>query len=508
MSATPTKLAKGSALRTINFIAQVFVAFFMMPFVVYALGDRMYGFWTLVGTFIGYYGLLDFGLSAAVNRYIAGAVGSGSKDECNRIFNTAFILFLGLGVVVLLITVLLAVLTPSLTNNPEDAALFWRIILILGISIAIAFPLKAFGGLLEAQLRFDIISIIQLLSLLLRTALVIIVLMLGYQLLALALVTFLSTIPERILIIYFARKNLPYIRFNLKYWCRSTAKTFFSYSVTAFIARVADILRFHLDVMVITAFIGLSAVTHYRVASLMIHYFQNFLFSAVGIMQPVFSRLHGAGDYEAIKTTFFFASNIAIYAATFIGFGFLMWGKPFIEIWMGPEYLDVYPVLVLLVLGTTFALWQTISINLLFGISKHKIIAVLNTIEGVANLLLSILLVRYYGLIGVALGTFIPMALLKLIVQPVYVSRALSVPYYKYIGGVGKTIAISFFALIIPLLLSLRFVAPNYSILFVLALVSMFSYLLIIWLFGFSQHEKKILHRAIFSKLSLKRTAA
>jgi O-antigen/teichoic acid export membrane protein len=185
-----------------------------------------------------------------------------------------------------------------------------------------------------------------------------------------------------------------------------------------------------------------------------------------------------------------------------------MWGKPFIEVWMGTEYLDAYPVLAILVLGVTFALWQTISINLLFGISKHKIIAVLNTIEGVANLLLSILLARYYGLIGVALGTFIPMALLKLIVQPIYVSRALSVPYFEYLGKTGKTLIISFSALIIPVLLSLRFMAPNYRILFVLGLVSMFSYLLVIWLFGFSQHQKKILHRAVFSKLSLKRTVA
>ncbi|KKL06400.1 hypothetical protein LCGC14_2596400, partial [marine sediment metagenome] len=361
MSTTTTKLVKGSALRTINLIAKVLVAFFMMPFVVYSLGDRMYGFWTLIGTFIGYYGLLDFGLSTAVNRYIAGAIGSGSEDECNRIFNTAFILFIGLGIIVLFVTVFLVVLTPFLPSNQEDAALFAKIILILGINMAVSFPLKVFSGILEAQLRFDILSTVQLISLFLRTAFVILVLMLGYKVLALAWVSFLSRIPERVLITYLARKNLPYIRFNLKYWRRSTARTFLSYGVFVFIAKVMDILRFHLDAFVIAAFISLSAVTHYRIASLIIQYFYRFVFSTVGIMQPLFSRLHGAGDYEAIKTTFFFASNISIYVASFIGFGLVMWGKPFIEIWMGPVYLDAYPVLVILVLGVTIALWQAIS---------------------------------------------------------------------------------------------------------------------------------------------------
>jgi O-antigen/teichoic acid export membrane protein len=37
---------------------------------VHNLGDRMYGLWALAGAFIGCYGLLDLGLSSAVQRHI------------------------------------------------------------------------------------------------------------------------------------------------------------------------------------------------------------------------------------------------------------------------------------------------------------------------------------------------------------------------------------------------------------------------------------------------------
>src|SRR2546426_9169908 len=46
-------------------------------------------------------------------------------------------------------------------------------------------------------------------------------------------------------------------------------------------------------------------------------------------------------------------------------------------------------------------------------------------LEGLANLALSIALVQWYGILGVALGTAIPMALVSLFVLPVYVCRLL-----------------------------------------------------------------------------------
>ena len=60
----------------------------------------------------------------------------------------------------------------------------------------------------------------------------------------------------------------------------------------------------------------------------------------------------------------------------------------------------------------TTAFMQNPSINLLFGISKHHYYAIANTLEGVINLLLSLILVKYYGIYGVAFGTAIPMILL------------------------------------------------------------------------------------------------
>ena len=83
-------IVRGSLFRAISFLATVLISFYMMPQIVKALGDRWYGMWTLVGTIIGYYGLLDFGLSSAVQTYIARALGKNDHQEIEILISTAF----------------------------------------------------------------------------------------------------------------------------------------------------------------------------------------------------------------------------------------------------------------------------------------------------------------------------------------------------------------------------------------------------------------------------------
>ena len=55
-----------------------------MPFLVHGLGDRMYGYWALVGAVLGYYGILDLGISPAVSFQLAKAIGEGDSESPNR----------------------------------------------------------------------------------------------------------------------------------------------------------------------------------------------------------------------------------------------------------------------------------------------------------------------------------------------------------------------------------------------------------------------------------------
>jgi O-antigen/teichoic acid export membrane protein len=227
----------------------------------------------------------------------------------------------------------------------------------------------------------------------------------------------------------------------------------------------------------------------------------------LGMFTSVFSRKEGAKDHEAIRKTYFFASKISICIASFVAFGMIAWGKPFIARWMGVQYLDAYPVLVALVVGYYLALAQGPAVGLLFGLSRHKYFALVNSVEGIVNLLLSILLVRRYGIVGVALGTLVPMTLSSVIIQPIYVCRMAGIDYFEYVRRTGRTLAIVVGSLVLPVLLSVRFAVPDYIILLSVALVSLGLYVMPLWLLEFSPVETRILLGAVWPQLAMKRAA-
>jgi O-antigen/teichoic acid export membrane protein len=400
------KLLSGVALRSITFAAQILVAFLLSPFIIHTLGDRMYGFWVLVGTFIGYYGLLDFGMSIAVGRHIAGALGAKDDVEINKIYNTALPIFFAIGCAALFITVIIVLIAPLILTDPEEIPLFRAVILILGVNMAFDFLSRVYVGTLYAQMNFHIISLIELGTLFVRSSLIVLALTAGHRILSLAWISFLTSSLARVLYYYYAKKKLPVLKFKRKNFDRNIGTKLFSYSFFLMISQFANQLRFNIDTFVIASFLTLSAVTHYSIASTLVNYFNQLLGTIMSVFNPLFSRQEAEKTYGEIKETLYFATRISVAITSFIGFGLIAWGSPFIERWMGDKYLDAYPCLIVLVLGLLPFLWQTPAHSLLYATSKHQSLAMLNLGEGIANVCLSLVLVRYFGIFGVALGTF------------------------------------------------------------------------------------------------------
>ena len=440
LSSAGRKLLSGSMLRLANLFVAAVSAFFLMPFIVHHIGDRLYGFWTLASAFVGYYGLLDFGFSIAVSQYMSIAIGQKDERECRAVFNAALRIQTLLGGVAVLATVALAAAAPWLSRSPADAALFWKVIAILGMSMAIGFPPRAYGGLLEAELRFDIQSGIGIFGIVLRTGLIVWAVLHGGGLLAISWITLLSNVPVIALQIWFAKRQAPWATFERSPIAPERAKNFVSYSIYTFLTSIADILRFQVDSLVIAGLIGLAAVTHYRVASVFARYYFDIIVCVIGLLQPILSRLHGARDRESIEKVFFFATRVALCISIFIGFSLIFWGKPFIARWMGLNYEDAYWPLVVLSLSILLDVGQNPSISLLYATFNHRFYTYLNCTEGVLNLAISLALAKPLGVLGVALGTLIAAFLIRVVAQPFWVCKAVGLSYGNYMRFLGDSI--------------------------------------------------------------------
>lgn len=497
MATTAQKLTRGSAIRMISIVSTVLVAMPMMPFTVHRLGDHMYGIWALVATFLAYYGLMDLGLSPAVERYISRAAATNDQEECQKVFSTALRAYLWIAGWVIVGGCVLGATAPLYTKTPEDARIFGWLLAISSVTVALGFPARTFVGALNAALRYDLSAALEILLLLLRTGGVIFVLLAGYGVIGMSIASLCAAIPWLATAIYLTRREYPFLRISARKQACGAGKKLLSYSVYSFLSRIAELLRYQLDAVVVSAFIGLSAVTHYRVACSLAMPFIEVIFSATGTLQSLFSRLEGRQDMKGTQRTLLLSTKISIGISGFVAFGLIAWGKPFIVRWMGPSYVDAYPPLVALVVGLLTALWQGPSVSLLYGVSRHKFFGIASCIEGLVNLGLSIILVGKYGILGVALGTMVPMAISKVFVQPVYVCRVVNLNYWMYVGKMARNLAVAGVSLLPAYAITYLVAAPDYKALLLTGSLSAVSYCAILWPLMFTKEERAAVMRGL-----------
>jgi O-antigen/teichoic acid export membrane protein len=471
-----------------------------MPFIVHHIGDRLYGFWSLAAAFIAYYGVLDFGFSGAVSQYICAALGRNDAVECRAVFNTALRIQTLLGGVVLLATAATAAAAPWFCHSPEDAAIFWRVIVILGVNLAIAFPARAYAGLLDAELQFDIQALLSVFGVILRTGLTVLAILKGGQLLALAWMTLLASLPVTVLQIWFARRHAPWARIERSAIEPKRAKSLFSYSIYTFLSMIADIFRFQVDSVVIAGFIGLAAVTHYRVASVFMGYYISVVCSTIGIIQPVFSRLHAAQDRSGVEKVFFYATKVSVCISVFIAFGLITWGRPFIARWMGLSYEDAYWPLVVLSLAVLLDVCQSPSISLLYATFNHRFYTYLNGAEGIINLVVSLALAKPLGVLGVALGTLIAAFIVRVVAKPFLVCKVIGFHYGNYMKYIGETLLRCGAILGVVFVISSWALRPSYPWLVGSAICAAAIYGAGSWFFVFNRRERDQLLSAVTSR--------
>jgi len=491
------KLFRGSILITTSVVIQIVIGFFMLPFLIHNLGDKTYGLWILVMTFIDYYVLLRLGFSTAVVRYLAKAIGEKNDNSLSKITSTSFFIYLGVSIAMLVLTCVLISGAELFVKKPSDLKLFQTIILILGLNTALSPPLSVFGAILNAHMNYFVSKMANMLTLILKNVLIFIFVSRGGGLVIIAWIYLITNVLVSAFHVVYVHYKYPQIKIKLKYFDKSKFKSLFSFSFFTFIAQLADTLRFKVDTIVITTFIGLVAVTHYNIGFRLIMYFIMFFANATGIFQTYISQEDGAGNYESIRDKFMFMTKLSSYVSVFIGLSFIFYGKYFILRWMGSTYSDSYPVLLIISISTIIFLAQFPTKTVLFGISKTKFWAYSNIIEGIFNIILSLVFVKKFGISGVALGTTIPMLVMKLIVQPMYISKILDLDLKKYYTSFFTNILKPAVILSLFYLAVKWFLTPSYKIIFVIALLQTFFFIFISYKFFFDKKEREIIKAVV-----------
>lgn len=499
------KLLQGAGFSMAALLLGIALALTLTPYMVRTLGERFYGIFVLAASFTTWYGLLDFGLNAAVGRFITLHYARNDREKINEIASTAFFLYCGLGFLGFLASVAVAAGVFFFYPGVADADLLSVVLIFSGVAFLLTMPLQTLYGVLTGTLRHELSGSRSLLFQLLGAAMTFGVLYGGGRLIALS-VGNLCVVAVNIAVTYrLVRVAFPEIRIRFALFCRERAAEMFRYGFFAFLNSVADRLIQNLDGVVIAAFVSINAVTAYNlVCSTLVLFFQSFMIAATGWLGSWFTFLNYRDERDRMIKTIFFSCKVNTYLASFIAFGLIVWGPAFIKRWLGAEYLSAYPCLVIMTVFYWVGQCQSVIVRYLYAVAKHRYFAYIQIGEGAVNLALSLILVHWYGVFGVALGTVIPGMIGKGIVLPLVSCRVLGVSRTRYMTAFLTNVAKSAAALLIPLVISVHFAAPDYLSLVFVGTASALAFFPAVTFFGMTAEERRNLSSLVFSSLKWK----
>jgi O-antigen/teichoic acid export membrane protein len=413
----------------------VLVGIFLSPFILHRLGDTAYGIWVLIFSVTGYYGLFDLGIRSSVIRYVSTYTATNNNDGLTRLINTSLATYTAIGALSMAATLCGSLFVDSLFRIPAEFLHTARwLFLMVGTAVSLGFPTGIFGGVLEGLQRFYFVNLTNLVSTLLRAALIVFALKHGHGLLTIALITVLLPILGSLVRAAIVLRILP-LRFGWKYVDRSAFREIANYSAISFIVMIAYKLRFKTDEIVIGTFLSVTAITYFSIGDRLLDYTSEVVSSLAQIFVPMSGQSDAKGDMHQLRRILV-AGNRACALVVFpITAILLILGKSVIEAWVGARYVAAsYPVLVVLLIPVTFSLAQAASSRILYGMARHRPFAWVTLMESIANLILSIVLIGPFGIVGDAAGTAIPLTCTTLFFMPRHLCRLLKVPIRRFLA--------------------------------------------------------------------------
>ena len=414
----------------IGLAASVVAGFFLGPFVVRHLGNTAYGVWTLVVSIASYMGLLDLGLRGAVVRFTSTEHARGDHAAASRSVSTALAIRAGIGVLIVALSGAVAAIAPALLNIPPDLAYAARVaILVVGLNVAVRLTFGVFAGVLTALHRFDLTGIIGVAQTIVRAVGVVVLLDKGYGIVALAVWELFAVCLGSAATYAATVRVYPLLRVGVSKFDRSLVRDYSTYSFWVFVTNLGQQVIYYSDNLIIGAFLNPAAVTFYAVGGTLLLYLRSLVRCLTSTFTPLASELSATGQDHRMGDLLIQGTRMTFLLALPIELALLFRGKTFIGLWMGPEYAQVSgTVLQLLLVAEILRTGTHTGTSMMYGVSKHQKGATWTAMEAVANLGLSVILVKRMGLFGVAWGTLIPSLAISVWFSPPYHAEIAGIP--------------------------------------------------------------------------------
>jgi O-antigen/teichoic acid export membrane protein len=434
---TSKRLVHNTAFNVAALVSNAIVGFFMIRFLLGQFGEVRYGIWMLVGGSILRYGpLMSLGLNSSVNRYIPVYQAKGDVDGVRRVISTSLFVFTILGVILAIGSLVIYHNVDSwFVIEPDLVETAGMLVLVIGFCVAFSMPLQPATSVLSGLQRYDLINLVVLVTLFLRTLLVVLLLLRGYGLLTAGLVLGFSEITVRVLHCVFVLRLLPEGSLSLAKIDFRLLREMLPYGMNTFLYSMGAVIIHHASTLIIGIFIGSAQISQFTTAAAAVLLLSMLLRAFTAAIKPAVSDLDARDDEMLVKEIALLTQKYCLLLIIPSVVFLLLMGRNFLWVWVGDRFEDpsvvdgMAAILAILAVGHSMRLAQQSNFLVLVGRGEHRIFGILTAVMALLCVSASVVSVKVlnWGLIGIAWSNLIPQLLISGILLPIYFNRKMHI---------------------------------------------------------------------------------
>ena len=401
------KLAKNTISSLFFQITTIVCGFILPRLILGYYGSEVNGLVQSVAQFLSLISFLELGVGAVVQSSLYKPLADKDNDKISSIWASANRFFRTIAIILLLYVVLLIVIYPSLVNKNFDFVFTATLILVMSIS---SFAQYYFGIvnrlLLTADQRGYIQYNSQTATLILNTIVCVVLIRIGASIQILKLVTSLIYLIRPLYLYFYVKKHYK-INSRIKYTDDPIKQKW-----SGIAQHVAYIILDGTDNVVLTLFSTLANVSIYSVYYLVVSGIKSLIIVCTSGVQSLMGELWAKQELDSLKRLFGMV-EWGIHTAVSLVFGCTMFLiVPFVQVYTNviTDVDYVVPTFAILITLANALHCLRLPYNLMILAGGHYKQTQSNyIIAAVLNIVISILMVRWLGLVGVAIGTIIAM---------------------------------------------------------------------------------------------------
>lgn len=436
----------GIFLSYLNITLQSLLGFLYIPILLHYIGKSEYGLYQLMGSLIAYFGIMDFGLSAAVIRFYAKYLALKDQVGMENILAIALRCY-GAVMGVMLIaggavyTMLDAAFSGSMTAG--EVAEAKDIFLLLLLNIVITLSTMVFRSVINAHERFLFLKGLETVQLVLQPMLVMLLLMHHPSAFSVALVQTGLNLVLSFARVYYCFAKL-HVRIRYHYWSHELMVSFRRLALSVFAVTLIDQVFLKTNQIILGVISGTAAVAVYSTASIIYMGYMQLSVAISGVYLPhVMEMVAEKATAEKLSALFIQIGRWQYYLLALVATGFILFGERFIRIWAGKGFEEAYGITLLIILPFTIDLIQNVGLAILQAENRYDFRAKVYFVTGLFNLALAIPLGMAYGGTGCAFATGLSMFLGNGLVMNWFYAKEIHLAiasFWQQIGRISLTV--------------------------------------------------------------------